>query len=86
MRPDALPTRAPEMIRLALFLLPYAPRRLRPWLMGIAIGRKPEQMEWRDGKWRLPLSPEEERDQREFLDSFNRQVAELEAKDRASDS
>lgn len=49
------------MIPLALFLLPYAPRRLRPWLMGIAIGRKPEQMEWRDGKWRLPLD-EAERD------------------------
>lgn len=44
-----------EMIRLALFLLPYAPRQLRPWLMGIAFGRKPEPMEWRDGKWRLPL-------------------------------
>ncbi len=43
------------MIRLAIFLLPYAPRRLRPWLMGIAFGRKPEQMEWRDGKWRLPV-------------------------------
>ena len=42
------------MIRLALFLLPYAPRRLRPWLMGIAFGRKPEQMEWPDGNWRLP--------------------------------
>ncbi len=42
------------MIPLALFLLPYAPRRLRPWLMGIAFGRKPEPMEWRDGKWRLP--------------------------------
>jgi hypothetical protein len=21
--------------------------------MGIAFGRKPEQMEWRDGKWRF---------------------------------
>jgi hypothetical protein len=33
------------MIPLALFLLPYAPRRLRPWLMGIAIGRKPERID-----------------------------------------
>ena len=33
------------MIRLALFLLPYAPRRLRPWLMGIALGRKPERID-----------------------------------------
>jgi hypothetical protein len=42
------------MIRLSLFLLPYVPGWARPWLIGIAIGRKPEKMEWRDGKWRFP--------------------------------
>ena len=33
------------MIPLALFLLPYAPRWARPWLLGLAIGRKPERSE-----------------------------------------
>ena len=42
------------MIPLALFLLPYAPRWARPWLLGLALGRKPEPLEWRDGKWRFP--------------------------------
>jgi hypothetical protein len=32
------------MIPLALFLLPYVPRFLRPWLIGLAIGRRPYRM------------------------------------------
>ena len=42
------------MIPLALFLLPYVPVWARPWLIGIALGRKPIRMEYRDGKWRMP--------------------------------
>lgn len=29
------------MIPLALFLLPYVPGWARPWLLGLALGRKP---------------------------------------------
>jgi hypothetical protein len=47
------------MIPLALFLLPYAPGWARPWVMGLAIGRKPERPEWRDGKWRPVIAPPE---------------------------
>lgn len=32
------------VIHLALFLLPYVPGWARPWLIGLAIGRRPYRM------------------------------------------
>lgn len=33
------------MIRLALFLARFAPRPMKPWIMGIAFGRRPERID-----------------------------------------
>jgi len=47
------------MIRRALFWLAFnVPLgNLTPWVIGLAIGRKPVRMVWSEGKWRMPSEP-----------------------------
>lgn len=61
------------------FDVPYVP--FRAWILGLAIGRMPHRVS--DEELERLEAKQAEREQREFLDCFNRQIKALD-KDNAS--